>query len=47
MLLTELDEEAYLTIYFDGDQSGVPMYVQLAQNAGQVYMTVGTNHLVG
>ena len=46
-LLTELDEEAYLTIYFDGDQSGVPMYVQLAQNAGQVYMTVGTNHLVG
>lgn len=47
MPLTELDDEAYLTVYFDGDQSGVPMYVQLAQLPGFVYLSAGTNHLVG
>lgn len=47
MPLIELNEEAYLTVYFDGDQSGVPMYVQLAEYPEYIYLTAGTNHLVG
>ena len=37
----------YLTVFFDGDQEGAPMYVQLAQFPGRVCMMVGTNHAVG
>lgn len=37
----------YLTVFFDGDQEGVPMYVQIAQFIGQVALVVGTNHNVG
>lgn len=47
MLLTELSEDAYLTIYFDGDQRGAPMYIQLAQFPGSVSVAVGTVHLIG
>ena len=49
-LLTELPSENvnyYLTVFFDGDQEGVPMYVQLCQFAGYVSLFVGTGHTVG
>lgn len=45
--LVELSEDAYLTIYFDGDQKNTPMYVQLAQFPGWVSLSVGTRHFVG
>ncbi len=37
----------YLTIYFDGDQEGAPMYLQLEQFPGRVCFSLGTRHLVG
>lgn len=37
----------YLTVYFEGDQSGVPMYIQLYQFPGNVGLTLGTGHAVG
>ena len=46
-LLTELVGLPYLTVYFDGDQSGVPMYIKLAQFPGRVCLMVGTGHAVG
>ena len=50
-LLRELSSDTrvnyYLTVFFDGDQEGAPMYVQLAQFPGRVSMMVGTNHAVG
>lgn len=47
MLVSELGDKAYLTVFFEGDQSGVPMYVELASFTDGVYVTIGTNHLVG
>lgn len=50
MLVSELGDAPYLTVYFDGDQSGVPMFIELgayASNPGRVYMHIGTNHTVG
>lgn len=50
MLVSELGDAPYLTVYFDGDQSGVPMFIELgsyASNPGRVYMRIGTNHSVG
>lgn len=40
-------ENYYLTVFFDGDQDGAPMYVQLHQFPGYVTLGVGTNHAVG
>lgn len=37
----------YLTIYFEGDQEGAPMYLQLDQFPGRVCFVLGTGHLVG
>ena len=37
----------YLTVFFEGDQEGVPMYVELMQFPGHVALNVGTNHAVG
>ena len=50
MLVSELGDAPYLTVYFDGDQNGVPMFIELgsyASNPGRVYMHIGTNHSVG
>ena len=43
------DTEAnyYLTVFFDGDQEGAPMYIQLHQFPGYVSLMVGTGHAVG
>ena len=40
-------ENYYLTVFFDGDQEGAPMYIQLQQFPGYVNLAVGTNHAVG
>lgn len=47
--LTELSkmDNYYLTVYFEGDQEGVPMYVQLVKFPGRVCLLTGTNHAVG
>ena len=37
----------YLTVFFEGDQPGVPMYIQLNQFPGYVSLMVGTVHAVG
>ena len=50
MLVSELGDEPYLTVYFDGDQSGVPMYIDLygfIGDGGGVYVNFGTNHGIG
>ena len=50
MLVSELGDEPYLTVYFDGDQSGVPMYIDLygfIVDGGGVYVNLGTNHGIG
>ena len=50
-LLTELPhsnlDNYYLTVFFDGDQRGAPMYIQLTQFPGSVNMLIGTGHAVG
>ncbi len=40
-------ENYYLTVFFEGDQAGAPMYVQLVQYPGFVTLIVGTGHGVG
>ncbi len=41
-------ENYYLTVFFDGDQKGAPMYIQLHQFPGYVTLTLGeTGHAVG
>ncbi len=40
-------ENYYLTVFFDGDQKGAPMYIQLLQFPGYVTLMLGTGHAVG
>ena len=49
MLLTDASsrEGHYLTVFFEGDQDGVPMYIELDQFPNHVILNVGTNHGVG
>ena len=37
----------YMTVFFEGDQEGAPMYLQLAQFPGRVSLMLGTGHAVG
>ena len=37
----------YLTIFFEGDQDGAPMYLELNQFPGNTCVNLGTNHAVG
>ena len=37
----------YLTVFFEGDQEGVPRYIQTCEFSGYVALIVGTNHAVG
>jgi hypothetical protein len=50
-LLKDLNDSSeanyYLTVFFDGDQEGAPMYIQLHQFPGYVSLMVGTGHAVG
>lgn len=40
-------DNAYLTVYFDGDQEDVPMYIQLTRFPDRVCLMIGDRHLVG
>ncbi|MBQ2895297.1 MAG: hypothetical protein IJE26_01145 [Oscillospiraceae bacterium] len=44
--IAEIDNY-YLTVFFEGDQSGAPMYIQLSQYPGRINFVIGTNHSVG
>lgn len=44
--ISEIDNY-YLTVFFEGDQSGAPMYIQLGHYPGRVNLIIGTNHSVG
>ena len=50
-LLTDFAGAGYITVFFAGDQSGVPMYIQLegftAEPGEEISLLIGTNHLVG
>ena len=48
-LLTDISkmDDYYLTVYFEGDQEGAPMYVQLISFPFDVCLLTGTNHAVG
>ena len=46
-LNADTNENYYLTVFFDGDQEGAPMYIQLHQFPGYVTLTLGTGHAVG
>ncbi|MBQ6464874.1 MAG: hypothetical protein IJJ43_01225 [Oscillospiraceae bacterium] len=37
----------YLTVFFEGDQEGAPMYIELTRFPGYVTLDLGTNHMVG
>ncbi len=37
----------YLTIFFQGDQEGAPMYLQMTQFPGYSQLSIGTGHAVG
>ena len=41
------DANSYLTVYFDGDQSGTPMYISLDRFPGRVNVLFGMLHQVG
>lgn len=46
-LLRSICDEAYLTVFFEGDQEGIPMYVELNHYINSIGLTVGTSHTVG
>lgn len=37
----------YMTVFFEGDQDGAPMYLQLKQFPGYSQLSIGTDHSVG
>lgn len=46
-LVKDILDGPYITVYFEGDQEGVPMYVELYSVSGATVLSIGTNHLVG
>lgn len=46
-LVKDIFDGPYITVYFQGDQKGTPMYVELYSVSGATVMSIGTNHLVG
>ena len=47
-LVRELpQDDYYLSVIFEGDQPGVPRYIQLCEFPGYVALIVGMNHAVG
>ncbi len=47
-LVAELPQDNYyLSVLFEGDQQGVPRYIQTAEFPGYVAVIIGTNHAVG
>ena len=50
-LLKDLNSDTrdnyYLTVFFEGDQPGAPMHIQLHQFPGYVTLSGGASHAVG
>ena len=46
-LPTDTAVNYYLTVFFEGDQEGAPMYIYLQQYPGYVMLSVGVTHAVG
>ena len=46
-LVKDILDGPYITVYFEGDQEGVPMYIEIYRVSGATVMSIGTNHLVG
>ena len=46
-LVKDICDGPYITVYFEGDQEGVPMYVEMSRVALGTVMSIGTNHMVG
>ncbi len=46
-LVSDICDGPYITVYFQGDQEGVPMYIEIYRVSGATVMSIGTNHLVG
>ncbi len=46
-LVSDICDGPYITVYFEGDQEGVPMYIEIYRVSGATVMSIGTNHLVG
>ena len=40
-------DDYYLSVLFEGDQQGVPRYIQTVEFPGRVCVIIGTNHAVG
>ena len=48
LLVSQLPEDNYYAcVLFDGDQEGVPMYIQICHLPGRVYFSFGETHAVG
>lgn len=47
LLLKDICNDPYITVYFEGDQSGVPMYVELLQFPEKLSLSIGTRHSIG
>ena len=46
-LVRDICDGPYITVYFQGDQEGVPMYIEIYRVIGSTTMSIGTNHMVG
>lgn len=46
-LVSDICDGPYITVYFQGDQEGVPMYIEIYRVVGSTTMSIGTNHMVG
>lgn len=46
-LVSDICDGPYITVYFEGDQEGVPMYIEIYRFSGYTSMSIGTNHAVG
>ena len=51
MLLKDIPKlnptEYYLTVFFEGDQEGAPIYIELGNYPNYVNMTIGIRHSIG
>ena len=46
-LLSSICEGPYITVYFEGDQRNMPMYIELGRFPGRMFLVVGKGHLNG
>ena len=46
-LIKDLMDKPFVTVYFDGDQDGVPMFIELSCFPGHTHFSFGYTHMVG